>query len=208
MSSLRLFAAREDQLGLLDFLFNEMAGRVLETYSEPDCELREFRSASDVARVFRLGEDKHGNSFAHHLWVHLPGVCGRLRIGQFELDPRACNGATFRYQAESNGGINLLFGGVHQHWLTISTISRNSRERAGAWGVADGVDWTGADRAWRRIAYHIGTRAAVARLPGVPILPEAWRLAGEGAVLTCAAASTLRYDIKDAKVLERKRASK
>ena len=208
MPSLRFFAAKDDQLAILDFLFRDLGCRILESYSEPDSELREFFSVAELSASLDLGRDKHGNGLAASLIVHDPVSCGPLKIERIALNPKACGGATYRYCAQSNGCINLHLGGVHDRFLTQSYLGRNSESRAQAWEVGGGVDWQDADRVWRKLAYHIGNRLAVGKLPGVAILPQALELARAGMVLTQSARASCNYQFKDIKPVKRPRTNR
>ena len=57
--NLGFFAAEADQPGTLDFLYSESDVRVLESYSESDADLREFRSVERQSQP-----DTHCNSAA------------------------------------------------------------------------------------------------------------------------------------------------
>ena len=194
MANLDFFAARADQVALLDFLFAETDVRVFESYSAFGLELREFFSASDVERACALGEDPHGTGSAVLLQLWSSSVMDELTTRRLNLDPVKCGGHTFRHTIEGGGLIQLYFGGIRGTVLTKSHFGHNSQKRAEAWGVATGVNWDALMRLSHRIQYHIRNRLAVAKLPGRPVLEEALRLVKEGYTLKEAAGATWAYD--------------
>src|SRR5438309_820839 len=111
-ANLNFFAAEADQRAVLDFLFSSTDVRVFESYSEPDADLREFRSTDELAAAFPLGTDPHGNSTAILLQLWSPSVMRDLTIRRFALSPRHCKGHTFRHRIEGGGLMQLHLGGV------------------------------------------------------------------------------------------------
>src|SRR4051812_1317193 len=141
LASLDFFAVREDILDILGFLYSETDFRVFELASRFGQELREFRSAEEVERVFPIGLDVHGHGFGStfHLWS--PTVMHRLDIQRVALDPRRCEGHTHRYELVGGALVQLYLGGVHGRVITKSHYGHNSRERAEKWGVSGEADW-------------------------------------------------------------------
>ena len=66
-ANLDFFAAEADQRSVLDFLFSSTDVRVFESYSEYSADLREFRSTDELAAVFPLGTDPHGNGWFYKI---------------------------------------------------------------------------------------------------------------------------------------------
>ena len=77
-ANLDFFAAEVDQRAVLDFLFASTDVRVFESYSEYDADLREFRSTDELAAVFPIGIDRHGNGTAVCLELWSPSVMRRM----------------------------------------------------------------------------------------------------------------------------------
>jgi hypothetical protein len=193
--SLNFFAAESDLRAILDFLFSQTDARVFESYSDYDAELREFRSISDLATAFPIGIDEHGNGHAVLLQLWSPSVMERLTITRFALNPRACEGHTFRHRIDGGALMQLYCGGVHKRVVTQSHFGRQSQSRAVAWGVADGIDWEAAKKLANRILYHIRSRLAAAKVRSCPVLPEALTLARSGYELKVAAQSPWAYEL-------------
>jgi hypothetical protein len=182
MSALSFFAAREDQIALLSFLFQDTDVEVFESYSPPDQKLRRFRSVAELDAAFELGVDRHGNQ-STSLLLRSPAVMPRLRIERIALDPRRCKGAVFRETLDGGALIQLELGGVHKNALSKCYYNHNSRERAQKWGVDNGIDWLALTSLSRRVHYQIRKKLAVDRVPGRPILRQAADLWGQGLLL-------------------------
>jgi hypothetical protein len=196
LASLDFFAARTDHKVLIDFLFGSTDARVFESYSEYGQELREFRSFDELAASYPVGVDEHGHGTAVLLQLWSPSVMVDPEIERIALDARHCQGHTFRYRIEGWGLIQLYLGGVHGHIITASHFGHNSEKRARAWGHADGVDWGALTKLSNRIQYHIRRRLAVARVPGRPVLREAYELALGGYTLKDDARSPSQYELQ------------
>jgi hypothetical protein len=185
-ANLDFFAAEADLRAVLDFLFSSTDVRVFESYSEYDAELREFRSADELAATFPLGTDPHGNGSAALLILWSPSVMRNLSIRRFALNPAACNGHTFRHSIEGGALIQLYIGGVCERVVTRSHYGHQSQVRARAWEVDDGVNWEALKTLSNRIQYHIRKRLAVGKAASMPVLPQAMELAQSGYALKLA----------------------
>ena len=195
MPSLDFFAARTDMSALLSFLFDSTDVRVFESYSEYEQPLKEFCSFEALAASHEVGVDEHGKGRAILLQLWSPSVMSRLDIQQITLDPSRCNGHTLRYNIDGWGLIQLYLGGVHNHVITKSHYGHNSEKRAQAWGHAEDVNWEALAKLSSRIRYHISRRLAVAKVPGRPVLSEAYELARSGYELKEHAKSSERYEL-------------
>lgn len=196
MASLDFFAAQSDQCALVDFLFTSTNVRVFESYSEFDQELREFRSLDELAAVFALGEDRHGNGCAVLLQLWSPSVMTKLEIARIALRPEKCDGHTYRYCIGGGGLIQLYFGGVHGKVITKSHFGHFTEAGAQKWGAEKGVNWGELKTLSNQIQYHIRKRLAAGKVPGRPVLTEALELARSGYVLKEAAQTPWEYTLE------------
>lgn len=194
-ANLDFFAAEADQKSVLDFLFSETDVRVFESYSDPDSELREFRSSAELAAMFPLGLDRHGNGNAILLQLWSPSVMRSLSIIRFALNPTSCNGHTFRYRIDGGGLIQLYLGGVCGEVVTRSHYGHQSQSRAAAWTVDDGVNWHELKTLSSGIQYHIRKRLATAKARTCPVLPQAHELARRGYALKMATQTPWAYEL-------------
>ncbi len=193
--NLDFFAAEADLRAVIDFVFSSTDARVFESYSEYGAELREFRTTDELAAAFPLGTDPYGNgeAFTFQLWS--PSVMRKLIIRRFALNPAACDGHTFRHNIEGGGLMQLYLGGVCGRVVTKSHFGHQSQARARAWAADDGVNWEALKTVSNRIQYHIRTRLAAGKVPGRPVLPQAFELARGGYALKSATQSPDSFEL-------------
>src|SRR5688572_17127005 len=103
MANLDFFATKPDFEQLFAFLFAQTDFRVFESYSEFGQSLREFSSFADLCAAYAVGEDKHGNGHAALLQLWSPSVMAKPVIERINLDPKKCEGATFRFRHSGLG---------------------------------------------------------------------------------------------------------
>jgi hypothetical protein len=204
-ANLNFFGAEADLKAVTDFLFSSTDVRVFESYSEYDQKLREFRSTEELAAAFPLGTDTFGNGVEILLQLWSPSVMRELTITRIALVPAACNGHTFRYCMDGGALMQLYFGGVHKRVVTRSHFGHQSQTRAQKWGVDNGINWDSLKTVSNRIQYHIRKRLAVAKVPGCPVLPQAFGLAQSGYELKWAAQAPWAYELLPAPVTRRER---
>ena len=197
-ANLDFFAAEADQRAVLDFLFSSTDVRVFESYSESGADLREFRSTAELAAVFPLGIDQHGNGHAALLQLWSPSVMRELTIRRFTLNPAYCNGHTFRHTIEGGGLMQLYLGGECGRVVTKSHYGHQSQVRAQAWQVGDDVDWVALKALSARIQYHVRTRLAAGKAGSSPVLSQALGLAQSGYALKDATQCPFAYELQPA----------
>jgi hypothetical protein len=188
MPELQFYAAREDIVTLLEFVYGETDCRVFEAYSEYDRALREFGSIAELDSVFTLGTDNFHRGLVTHLSLWSPATGGGPTIERFEL---SVPGHTHRHTVGGSDVMELQLGGVGPKGISPSRFAHTARPRAEA--VRDGhavpslaeVDWDELERLSRRIRTRI-RRLATAKWgsrrmrPVRPILPHAERLWHQG----------------------------
>lgn len=198
MASLDFFATRTDQKAIMDFLFTSTDVRIFELYSELGQEIREFRSFDELDAAFRIGIDQFGNGMAIHLQLWSPSVENGPSIERVNLNPAKCRGHTFRYSFGGWASIQLYFGGLYEQIITRSHLGHNTEIRARNWGYMDGVDWIALRKLSNKIQYHIRNRLAAARVPGRPVLAEAYGYARDGYELKESANASYAYELPPA----------
>ncbi|MDX1944408.1 MAG: hypothetical protein SFU86_03300 [Pirellulaceae bacterium] len=197
-ANLDFFAAEADLRAVLDFLFSSTDVRVFESYSKYGADLREFCSTDELAVVFPLGSDPHGNGNAVLLQLWSPSVMRDLTIRRFKLDPAHCDGHTFRHCIEGGGLMQLYLGGVCERVVTKSHYGHQSQVRAQAWEVDDGVNWEALKTLSNRIQYHIRKRLAAGKAGSMPVLPQALELARAGYALKLATQTPWAFELQSA----------
>ena len=124
MPNLDFYAVDDDQTAVLAAVFDLGLFRVFEAYSEPDRDLREFRTSEEVPN----------SPNGRHLMLHVLGSGPEPSARRIDLRPGALGGATFRYCCEGWGLIQLLFGGlVGEQELQWSHTNHNTEKRASKW---------------------------------------------------------------------------
>ena len=195
-ANLDFFAAEADQRAVLGFLFSSTDVRVFESYSEFGADIREFRSIAELAAVFPIGTDPHGNGHAVSLQLWSPSVMRDLTIRRFALNPAHCNGHTFRHNIEGGGLIQLYLGGECGRVVTKSHYGHQSQVRAQAWQVGDGVDWEMLKALSACIQNHVRKRLAAGKAGSRPVLSQALELAQSGYALKDASQCPDSYELQ------------
>jgi hypothetical protein len=193
MANLDFFAVRQDHRQIIDFLFSETDFRIFELYSEFGQELREFTTYGELISAFEIGRDKHGHGYAVLLSLWSPSVMRSPHITRVRLDPKHCDGHTFRYTTGGWGAVQFYLGGRNQRVITKSHFGHFSERGARSRGYRSGVDWKAFSKLSNRVTYHISRRLAVAKVPGRPVLPAAYKLHLAGFELKEAAEHSSSY---------------
>ncbi|HYV35252.1 MAG TPA: hypothetical protein VE988_06085 [Gemmataceae bacterium] len=196
MPQLEFFAVHEDLRQVFDFLYGETDFHVFELYSEFGQEIREFKSFSELDGAFEIGHDKRGRGFAILLSLWSPSVMTDPHIVRVKLDPKLCNGFTFRYTMGGFGAVQFYLGGLCERDKVVTkTHFGHSTERgARSCGYRSGVDWKALSKLSNRFRYHVSKRLAVAKAPGRPVLSAAYEMYLEGCKLKEAAECSWWYE--------------
>jgi hypothetical protein len=193
MAQLDFFAVRQDLRHVIEFLYEETDFRIYELYSAFGQELREFKSFAELDAAFDIGRDKHGHGHSVLLSLWSPAVMKSPHITRVKLDPMHCHGFTFRYTTGGWGAVQLYLGGLHVKVVTKSHFGHGTERGARSLGYRSGVDWKALAKLSNRVRYHVSKRLAVAKVPGRPVLPAAYKLHREGYELKEAAEHSTSY---------------
>ena len=173
------FALGEDRRQVLDYVFADGACRVFELYSPFDAELAEFKAVADVEARYAIRDWTVPDSQGLLLQLLPHDAAGELVIDRVELNPRKCNGATFRYSCKGWGLVQLYLESVHRGVLRPSHTNHNSPKRAKAWsstypelGAPEAWNWDEVVAFSRRLNRQID-KLAVARIGSRRVLPKA-----------------------------------
>jgi hypothetical protein len=172
--NLDFYAADGDWPAVLQAVFDANVFRVLEAYSRPGHDLREFHS---VDAAIEAG--------GRHLMLFAIDA-GPVPIARrIEFAPGASD-AGFHYTCEGWGLIQLLYGGFFgTQELRWSHTNHNTEKRAAAWApigpdIGDPTAWN-----WKAVTSASGKlnrsirRMAVDKIGSHPVLPHAARSIGE-----------------------------
>jgi len=140
------YGTPEDHLGLLSWLFSEATCHVFELASDFGQPLKQFESADAVLRQFDRRSPTEEKASAVLLQLYVIGAGPKFSPRRVRLDPKTCDGASFRYEAEGWGLVQLYLASETARGLENSHTNHNSRKRAEAWApsyrkLADPAAW-------------------------------------------------------------------
>jgi len=133
MPNCDFYAVPNDHQQLLDWLFREGTCRLFELYSDFEKPLREFCSVEEVMSLFSRAYSNGKMWDTLHLRLYVLDAGPSIVPRRVKLDPKACNGATFRYAAEGWGLVQLYLAAEGTDGLKNSHTSHFSLKRAGTW---------------------------------------------------------------------------
>ncbi|TWI80641.1 hypothetical protein IQ13_3320 [Lacibacter cauensis] len=178
------FADKADKLQLLEYIFSETDLQVYDLGSPYGQEISNYKSVDEISSKFDLS---NGDKFAVTFQLWSPRHKGQPIFRKIDLDPKRCNGHTFRYSTDGWGLIQLYFGGLKNNKLNQSHIGHFNE--TGALkneginkfnGSVSSWDWTEIQTTSRRLKYQIHNKLATRKIGGFGVLPGADRLEKEG----------------------------
>ncbi len=133
------------------------APRVFEAYSRYECDIRDFPSKESLEKLIA---DEFGNRNRYkyvYCFLLYPGTNGFVRKRRVELDPKHCNGATYRYAMEGWGLIHFQLDLTDRENISCR-VAVNSEKRANNWsetypelGSPSLWDWSVIEKHSRRL---------------------------------------------------------
>jgi hypothetical protein len=178
------YADKTDKLTVLDFIFNETDLQVFDLSSPYGQNICQYKSSTEIAAKFDLF---NGDKFAVTFQLWSPQHNGEPIFSKVALDPRRCNGHTFRYSTGGWGMIQLYFGGVRNGILSLSHIGHFSEKNAAKWeginklkGSTKGWEWKEVQATSKKLKQYIRSKVAVQKLGTLDILPGASKLQEQG----------------------------
>jgi hypothetical protein len=178
------FADKEDKIKILEFIFKETDLHIYDLGSPYGQEICEYKTVEEISLKFDLDTgDKFANTF--QLWT--PRHKGKPIFRKVDLDPKRCNGHTFRYSTEGWGLIQLYFGGLKNNELNQSHIGHFNEKGALKWeetnkvnGLVSYWDWIEIQATSRKLKHHIHNKLATRKIRSFGILSGADKLETEG----------------------------
>lgn len=152
------FANKTDKLKILDFIFKDTDLQVYDFASPYGKEICHYKTVEEVSSKFDFEIDEFGTNF--QLWS--PRHKGKPIFNKIELNPKYCQGYSFRYATQGWGLIQLCFGGMKNNELKHSHIGHFNQKGALKWqdsnkvnGNVDSWDWTEIQVTSRKLKNHI-----------------------------------------------------
>ena len=177
------FADKADKLKVLDFIFKNTDLQVYDLGSPYGQEICQYKTVAAISSKFDLEIDQFGTTF--QLWSPRHG--GEPIFRKVDLDPKRCNGHTFRYATDGWGLIQLYFGGLKNNELRHSHIGHSSEKRALIWedinkssGLVSSWDWKEIQVTSRKLKYQIHNKLATRKIESFGVLSGANQLETQG----------------------------
>jgi hypothetical protein len=186
MPNCDFYALATDLVGVLEFIFAQPGWSLFELASQPDQPLREFHATREVIEAcpaFDLLQT------SLHFQLYCSTMGGRVSKRRIDFRPGAVPGATFRYDSEGWGLIQLYFGALRDGRLSPCHTNHNTQRRAEKWeptyldqlGPAAAWNWPEVTRVSGRLIRFI-KRASTAKLNSRSVLHAAHEAQVRGAV--------------------------
>ena len=186
MPNCDFYAAGTDHKAVLEFILSQGNSDIYELSSRFDKKLRQFQSLAAFEEHFSIADWETGAAETIHLQLYPHGAGGSFSSRRIDLNPSRCAGATFRYEAQGWGLVQLYLEPPRNGWLGVSHTNHNSPQRAAAW--SDTIRDLGDPSAWNwqlvgsfsRCLNRFIHSIAVAKAGSRVILPYAAELQKQG----------------------------
>ncbi len=178
------FADKNDKEIILDFIFKETDLQIYDHTSAFDEEVCQYFSVEEITSKFDL---INGDKFAVTFNLWSPRHSGSILFRKINLDPKRCQGHTFRYSTNGWGLIQLYFGGQKNSELHQSHLGHFNK--AGALkventnsiiGKVSEWDWNEIEASSRKLKYQIHNKLATKKIGSIGVLPGASELELQG----------------------------
>jgi hypothetical protein len=178
------FANKSDKINLLDFIFKDTDLKVFDLASPYGQEISEYKSTGEILSKFDL-ENGEQSSLKFQLWTRR--FRGDILFRKVTLNPKHCDGHTFRYSTDGWGLIQLYFGRQKDNVLFHSHIGHFNEKGALKWegtnhfnGKVDIWDWKEVEQTSRRLKNQIHNKIAIRKIGSYGVLPGADKLIVNG----------------------------
>jgi hypothetical protein len=181
------FANKQDKITVLDFIFNSTELQVFDHYSPFGQEISQYKSTAEIISHFELEKGRQ-SAVTFNLWAHNFG--GKARYQRVKLNPKYCNGHTYRYATEGWGLIQLYFGGLEGNTLFHSHIGHFNE--AGAL-KSEGINkengqvslwnWKVIEQTSGKLKYQIHNKMSIRKIGSCGVLEGAENLSKDGVKL-------------------------
>lgn len=178
------FADETDKLTLLELIFSETKLKIYDHSSSLSQSVQEYKTVADISSKFDL---KNENPGAVHLQLWSPGFKAEPIFRRIELNPRHCQGHTFRYATSGWGLIQLYLGGIKNSQLKHSHIGHFEQKSAlkcemttHDQGKVNDWDWPEIQKTSRRLKYLLNKELVVNKIGSFSVCKGANTLSQEG----------------------------
>ena len=181
------FADKAVKLQILQYIFTDTDLQIYDASSPYGQEIFNYKSVEEISSRFDL---VNGDKFAVSFQLWTPRHKGQPVFRKIELDPKRCNGHTFRYSTDGWGLIQLYFGGLKNNELNQSHIGHFTEKGAlkcedtnSFNGKVSNWDWTEIQLTSKKLKHQIHNKIAIQKLGSIGILHGADTLQKTGTKL-------------------------
>jgi len=178
------FADTRDKIDILDFIFKNTDLLIYDHYSPFGQEINVYKNTDQISSKFDLNK---GGQFAFTFQLWSQRFKGDIIYKRIELDPKKCNGYTYRYSTEGWGLIQLYFGGLQNNILHHSHIGHFNEKGALKWestnklnGKVINWDWKEIEKTSRQIKFQIQQKLSIRKIGSYAVLSGADKLENQG----------------------------
>jgi hypothetical protein len=183
MPNCDFYALHDDQIALLQFIFDETDCKIYELTSESNQDLRCFTKLDELAAAFDLGKG-HKN-----FQLYSPTMKGSLKIVRTDWPATRREPASWRFETTGWGLIQLYLHGLRDGRISCSHTNHNTEKRAQNWedayfdrlGPASAWDFKAVTSISSKINRFI-RKVAPAKFGPRPIMPAANQMVKKGNV--------------------------
>jgi len=179
-------ADEKDKLAILEFIFNDTDLKIYDTASDLGQEVCEYKNIQDISSKFDLSLGGK-SELTFQLWS--PRHKGQPIFNKVALNPKYCEGHTFRYNTNGWGLIQLYFGGIKNNELSQSHLGHfnekgalNREDITSINGKVADWDWKEIQITSRKLKYQIHNKLAVRKIGSLGVLDAADKLERSGIV--------------------------
>ena len=177
-------ADKNDKIEILEFIFRETDLLVFDFSSEPEKEIVEYKNVDEIITKFNLVD---GDKFAVTFNLWSPKHKWKINFRKVVLNPKYCDGKTFRYETNGWGLIQLYFGGINRNGLNQSHIGHFNQRGALIKETENHLngkildwDWSEIEKSSRKLKYQIHNKLAIDKIGSVGILKAAREIENKG----------------------------
>lgn len=180
------YASKKDKIKILEFIFNEMELSAYDLTSEYEKKICKYRSVDEITAKF---DSEIGCDFDLPFQLWSPRHKGNPIFRKIDLNPKYCDGKTFRYTTEGWGMIQLYFGVLENNKLSQSHIGHFTEKKAlmnEPTNLTNGKvsvwDWKEIQITSRKLQYQIHNKMAVKKIGNLGTLEGAKELERDGII--------------------------
>jgi hypothetical protein len=188
MPNCDFYAVGDDHRAILEFLIEDGSCRIFEMYSPFGQRVKEFHNLTDFRARYDFRDWHLGCNESILLQLYAHDSSAKVAFERIELDPKRCQGATFRYKTVGWGLVQLYLEPVRRNKLHSSHTNHNSEKRARAWeetspelGPVARWNWKSVTSFSRRLNSFI-RKLAVFKIGSRVVLPQADALRNQGVI--------------------------